>query len=224
MLPVASCFSLGSGEITTDFRGSRWNPTSALRCFLKGRLRDLGWVEHLGGPHVFLELVGAEKVGLEDLALAEEFFGLVVPVAAFLVVALAQGDDGVRLGGIGHDHDLGRRLAGVADHLLTIGGWAEADRAGRRHAEILEAAAADWPGAVAAFTANSEIATEGNLDFAEYSPEPGRPLAQGFEDLDIRQARGRLGRTGRVAAEGLLECVDRPVRLLNRVRCGDSIP
>ena len=53
------------------------------------------------------QLVGPHEVGPQCLALAEELLGLVVPVAAFLVVALAQGDDGVRLGRIGHDDDLG---------------------------------------------------------------------------------------------------------------------
>src|SRR5271157_5500720 len=65
-------------------------------------------IQHLLRRDVLHQLVGSQKVGANGLALAEELLGLVVPVAALLVVALAKGNDGVRLGRIRHDDDLGR--------------------------------------------------------------------------------------------------------------------
>src|SRR5262245_9041597 len=55
-------------------------------------------VQHLRRRDVLHQLGPAEEESRQRLALAEELRGLVVPMTALLVVALAEGEDRVRLG------------------------------------------------------------------------------------------------------------------------------
>jgi hypothetical protein len=50
------------------------------------------------GSHVFHQLCLVHEISRRRFALAEEFFRLIVPVAAPLVIALAKRDDRIRLG------------------------------------------------------------------------------------------------------------------------------
>ncbi len=70
-------------------------------------------VQDLLRRDVLHQLVWPQKVGSQRLPAAEQLLGLVVPVAALFVVALAERDDRIRLGRIGENHDLGRRLTGL---------------------------------------------------------------------------------------------------------------
>ena len=173
---------------------------------------------------MFHELIGPHEVGSESPAVAEELFGLIVPVAGFLVVAFAQWDDGIRLGGIGHDDDLGGRLAGVADLGFAVGRGSEADRPGCGHADVLKRPAADGPGVLAAPATDAKIATERDGHFAELRAEPGGAERKRFQDLFVGQLVWGFGALGQVTAERFLECVEgeRPFRI--RQRYADPIP
>ena len=54
-------------------------------------------LQDLFGADVFHQLIGPHEVGAESLAVTEELFGLIVPVAGLFVVAFTQRDDGIRL-------------------------------------------------------------------------------------------------------------------------------
>src|SRR5437016_1683959 len=104
---------------------------------------------------MFQKLVAVQEISPDCLALAEKFFGLVIPMAALLVVARAQWHHGVRLRRIGHDYDLSRSLPAASYHLLTA--RAETDRPDGSHAGILNGAAADWPGVITTLAADAKV-------------------------------------------------------------------
>ena len=135
--------------------------------------------------HMLHQLVWPHEISLQRLSLAEELLGLVVPVAAFFVVALTQGDDRVRLGGIRQDDHLRRRLARMSDHPLAAGGGSETDGPRRGHADVLQRAAANWPRTVGATSADPEILTERDRHRTEIGLGPFCPLTQGLYQLRI---------------------------------------
>src|SRR5208337_4949511 len=66
-------------------RALKAQPSNAHASRLAGRVR-LSWIQYLLRRDVLHQLVGSQKVGANGLALAEELLGLIVPVAALLVV------------------------------------------------------------------------------------------------------------------------------------------
>src|SRR5437868_2319816 len=124
------------------------------------------------------------------LALAEEFFRLVVPMTAFLVIALAQGNDSVGLRRIAEHHYLSRSLSGVAYHFLA--GRRKRYGARRRHRDVRKRSAADGPGSVSTSSTNAKIFAIRNVEGVIVVFKDIDSLHQAAEQVGVRNAFGRV--------------------------------
>src|SRR5262245_49787586 len=88
-------------------------------------------LQDLRAGHVLEQLGPVQEIRGSGLPLAEELLGLIVPVAAVPVVALAQRNDRKGLWRVGHDDDQGRGLSSAANHRLATRRRVEADGARR---------------------------------------------------------------------------------------------
>src|SRR5713101_8011562 len=107
------------------------------------------------------ELLAVHATRPHCLALADEFFGLVIPVAAFLVIARAERDHSVRFRWISHDHNLGRSLTAVADHFVSH--RTEAGYAHGRHSSLDHRPATQRPRARSTLATYAEIFAVGDV-------------------------------------------------------------
>src|SRR6266446_5797439 len=114
---------------------------------------------------MFQEFVTVEEISSHGLALAEKFFGLVIPMSAFFVIASAQRHDSVGLRRIGHDDDLSGGLAAAPDHFFSMG--SKADGANGGHPGVGNRAAAHGKGALSILTSHAKIFAVRNVKRAK---------------------------------------------------------
>src|SRR6185295_6056864 len=124
--------------------------------------------------HVLHQLVAIHEIRRRGFALAEEFLRLIVPMAAFLMVALPKRYDRIRLRWVAHHNDLRRSLSAGPDHFFS--NRPEADRARRGHSDVVGSAvqspAANWKCSIAVFSADAKVSPVRNANRSEVRLEP----------------------------------------------------
>ncbi len=101
------------------------------------------------------QLFAVHEPGPHCLTLTEKLFGLIIPVAALLVIARAERHHRVRLGWIGHDHNLRGSLTAMADHFFSHS--TETGCPHGRHSSVDHRSAAQRPRLSSTLASDAEV-------------------------------------------------------------------